>query len=75
MEKRNLSIKGKIIVVKTFVLSQFSYLANMCIISDNLLNNLEREIFKFVWNSKTERIKRQTIISSYNEGGLNMTDI
>ena len=31
--------------------------------------------FGFLWNNKPDKIKRKTIISDYEHGGLRMTDI
>jgi exonuclease III len=78
---RGLSVEGKILIVKTFGLSQLIYSLQMCYISDNDLKLIESKIFKFLWNKKwtgsqaPDRIKRSTLKLSYEKGGLKVPDI
>jgi hypothetical protein len=36
---------------------------------------IEKKCFKFIWNGKPDKIKRNWIINSYERGGLQMIDI
>jgi hypothetical protein len=36
---------------------------------------IEKKCFKFIWNGKPDKIKRNLIINSYERGGLQMIDI
>ena len=78
---RGLSVEGKILIVKTFGLSQMIYSLQMCDITDRDIANTERIIFKFLWNRKwignpaPDRIKRSTLKLDYENGGLNVPDI
>jgi len=79
--QRALSIEGKILIVKTFGLSQLIYSLQMCEVKDSELIDIERIIFKFLWNKKwvgssaPDRIKRIFLKQSYSKGGLNVPDI
>ena len=78
---RGLSVEGKILIVKTFGLSQMIYSLQMCNITDRDIINIDRIIFKFLWNKKwlgnpaPDRIKRSTLKLSYDKGGLSVPDI
>ena len=74
-EKRNLSLLGKILIVKTLIIPQFTYIASSTVLNKTHIDLLEKEIFKFIWSGKNDRVKRNTLIAKYEKGGLNMMDI
>ena len=80
-EKRNLSIMGKIIVVKTFLISQLVYFMQAFIIPDKVLTEINRILFRFVWKKRDnnkkafEKVKRTVLCNDYKQGGLKMIDI
>ena len=45
------------------------------IILDIYHKEIEKKCFKFIWNGKPEKVKRNLIINSYERGGLQMIDI
>jgi len=79
--QRPLSMEGKILITKAFGLSQLIYVLQMCEIKDPELVDIERAIFKFIWNKKwvgstcPDRIKRSTMKLPYLKGGLEAPDI
>ena len=81
-EKRNLTLFGKVTILKTFGISQFIYIMQSIGISDENLVKINRILFRFIWLTKTnngkkvtEKVKRETVCSMLEEGGLNMIDI
>ena len=78
---RYLSLEGKLLIVKTFGLSQLIYSLQMCEIKETDTKKIESIIFRFLWNNKwngsiaPDRIKRSFLKSSYERGGLNVPDI
>jgi exonuclease III len=77
---RHLTIEGKILIVKTFGLSQLIY--NMQCYGFKLLDlkKAEQIIFKFIWSSNVnnngiDRIKRSVMKNEYEMGGMKVTDI
>ena len=81
-EKRNLTLLGKITILKTFGVSQFIYLMQSIGISEENLVKINKILFGFIWQSTNkgnkkviERVKRDTLCSSLDEGGLNMIDL
>jgi len=79
--QRGLTLEGKNLIVKTFGLSQLIYSLQMCYISESDLIEIERMIFKFLWNKKwvgntaPDRIKRGILKLPYVSGGLQVPDI
>ena len=74
--KRILTPFGRITVLKTLIISKLNHLfISLPNPSDDLINNLQKRFFSFVWNSKTDRIKRDVLIQEYNAGGLKMINI
>jgi exonuclease III len=78
---RNLTLEGKILIVKTFGLSQLIYNMQCYEFRQVDLVIIERLIFKFLWSKKwkesrpIERISRKILKSPYEKGGLNAPDV
>jgi hypothetical protein len=78
---RNLTFEGKILIVKTFGLSQLIYNLQCYQISQSDIIKVERLIFKFIWSKKwkdnrpVERIKRAILKNNVDNGGLNAPDV
>ena len=68
---RNLSLIGKIQIVKTFAFSQLLYIAGMVKIPDSYIKEVNRLVYGFIWNGP-DRIKREVMVKEYEEGGFKM---
>ena len=73
--QRSLSWKGKIMVIKSLILSQFSHLFTMIYTPKYILDRLQKAILNFMWDNKPPRIKFETIIAKTDQGGLKLPDI
>ena len=79
--RRGLSTMGKILIAKTFGISQLIYLLQSVAITDVHLKKINQIVFKFIWNrhylaaKAPERIKRQIVCNSVRNGGFGMIDI
>ena len=73
---RNLSLIGKITVIKTLALSKIVHLL-ISIPSPNpeMLKEIKSLVFRFLWNNKPDKIRRTKICQPYERGGLKMIDI
>ena len=73
---RNLSLIGKVCVVKTLVLPQLIFLFSvLCIrIPRSFFQKLNTIFFRFIWNGGKDRVQRQIVCNNYAEGGLKMID-
>ena len=72
---RQLSLKGKIMILKTLVLPQIQFLLGMIYVPDKILLEIDTILFNFLWTGKPSKIKKSTIIAPLAEGGLGMIDI
>ena len=67
--KRILTPFGRITVLKTLIISKLNDLfISLPNPSDDLINNLKKRFFSFVWNSKTDRIKRDVLHKNTMQG-------
>ena len=71
---RNLTLYGKIQVVKSFVIPKFMFRASLICLSKDIIKQANSVIYKFIWKG-TDKIKRLAIISDYRNGGLRMPHI
>jgi hypothetical protein len=47
----------------------------ICVVPDKYRNEIESKCFKFIWDGKPDKVKRNTMIGNFEMGGLNMIDI
>lgn len=75
--QRSLTILGKICVIKSLVFSMILYPVSVipCTIPNSFIKKLKRMLFVFVWGSKWEKVKRDTLILPIDSGGVNMIDV
>ena len=71
---RNLSLKGKITIIKTLLLPQIQFLFSMLYTPNNIIKQIDEKLFNFLWDNKPAKIKRDTIIAPIKDGGLGMVD-
>ena len=78
---RNLTMEGKILIIKTFGLSQIIYSIQSQEMLDRDIKVVERLIFKFIWCKEwgkerwCERVSRKVLKGEYEDGGLKAPDI
>ena len=72
-EHRKLTLLGKITVVKSLALSKlvhlFTSLPDLRQVKVDELNTL---FYRFIWSGKNDKIKRNSLIGDYTDGGLKM---
>ena len=52
---RKLSLKGKITILRTLILSQVQFLFSMIVIPEITLKELDKFIFDYLWDNKLAR--------------------
>ena len=72
---RNLTYYGKVTIIKTLIVSQFVYIATCLPIPQNIIVNLNRLIYSFLWGSKKDKVKRAVVTLNAESWGLDMVDI
>ena len=69
--QRHLSLKGKTIIINTILLSKLWYVGNVFPIPKDLLPEINKIIFQFLWNNKNpEPIARETLFLPRERRGL-----
>jgi hypothetical protein len=77
---RHLTMEGKVLIVKTFGLSQIIYNMQSYGFNNAELITVERIIFRFLWSTKDnqngiDRIKQSIMKNDYSKGGMKVTDV
>ena len=79
--RRDLTLHGKVVVIKTFLLSQITFIMQSIGIPLSVLQKLNTILYKFLWqrthsNRKAfEKVKRKVMQLDYDLGGLKMIDL
>ena len=72
--KRNLTVYGRIEIVKTLAISKLLYVSSLCIPPVDFIQRIQAKINIFVWKNKRPKVKFTTSIGPYEKGGLKMPD-
>ena len=78
---RNLTLIGKILIIKTFAISQVIYLLQTMSLSEASFNLINKIVYKYLWNRNyraakaPDRIKREVMMTPLRLGGFGMMDI
>ena len=73
---RNLTIMGKVTVIKTLALPILVHC--LSVLPDpkiKLFDEIQKHIFKFIWNNKNDKIKRNIMMNNKDNGGLKVPHI
>ena len=79
--KRNLSISGKLCIIKSFLIAQFVYPMQALLAPSQILTTVNTLLFRFLWKKKFsntkafEKVKRSVVCSDITEGGIKMINI
>lgn len=71
---RGLSIYGKVTVIKSLLIPKFVYISSLLPTPKELVKDLNRLLFKFLWKG-TDKVTRASTINDFEHGGLKMIDI
>ena len=73
-KNRDLSLFGKVQIIKTFVVSQFVLPASLLVVPPEITKKIETMLYEFLWGSR-DKVKRVKVTQDLKLGGLNMIDI
>lgn len=73
-KSRKLSLFGKVQILKSLALSKFVYSFTVLCVPEIIIKELTKCFYGFLWN-KIDRIKRNTLIAEYKDGGIRMVDV
>ena len=66
---RDLTIFGRIQIVKTFIIPIFLYRASMVCCDQEFVKEVNKIIFDFIWKGK-DKVKRSVLVGDIEDGGL-----
>ena len=66
---RDLSLRGKVLIVKALALSKFQYLASLATIPEHIIRQVNSMVYEFIWNGKTDKVKRHLFEQEFKRGG------
>ena len=69
-----MTINGRMIIIKTFAISQLIFSSQFQIIRPKDLRRIEHLCYTFMWNGR-DRVRRTTIKSERQNGGINGIDV
>jgi len=70
--QRNLSLKGKVMVLKNLVMPNLLYTCGNLFVPEDFVKQVQDMLFKFLWGYKPAKVKQDTIIADIQQGGLRM---
>jgi exonuclease III len=72
---RKLTLRGKVTVVNTLIMSQFLYPCSVMNIPTKYIEEYKKIIVNFIWDNKPPKIKYKAMINKIEEGGLKLQDL
>ena len=57
--KRNLTLIGRVIIIKTLLISQIVHLIMFCPVSQSVMKQLDKIIYEYLWGSKVNKVKKR----------------
>ena len=74
-KSRALTLYDKVLIKKSLGIFQLVHSFSNCCIPRGILETVKTKLFKFLWNNKRDKIKREAIYQNYDKCGLRMVDI
>ena len=74
-KRRNLTLIGKIVILKTFIISQFQYVLSAIHIPAKYIKEINDIMFSFIWNGKRAKIRKEILCQPRQNGGLSAPDL
>ena len=71
---RRLSLKGKVTVINTLAVSPILYLASVIHVPAQVIQEVNKIIVYFIWDSKPPKVAYDVMIQSIENGGLKLVD-
>ena len=65
-----LTLQGRIMIVKTLGLSQLVYPMINLHVPKQTLKEIDKFVYKFIWNGTAAKIKKSVLVGDYFDGGL-----
>ena len=73
--RRNLTLLGRIQIIKTYAMPKFMFRAAQIPLTKDIIKEINTVLFQFVWRGRKDKIKRLSLIGDYKDGGLRMPHV
>ena len=73
--QRTLTLKGKITVAKSLIVSQMMYIMAATQVEEKQLAMIQSHIMSFLWRGRPPKVAKSTITMPVEKGGLNAPDL
>ncbi len=74
-KSRNLSLKGKAVIVNTLALSKVFYVGSVVLMPKEYFDCFEKKVFNFIWGNKPEAVCRNTMYNKCINGGIGLINV
>jgi hypothetical protein len=71
---RNLSLLGRVLIIKTLAIPKLVFPASLLHIPDGLIKKANIMLYNFIWGAR-DKIKRRVIVNTIEDGRLNVCDL
>ena len=72
---RALSLKGKIVVLKSLIMPHILHIASVLYLDENIVSKIENMFFDFLWSNRKHGVSKGIIVQPIEMGGLKMISI
>lgn len=72
---RNLSLQGKVYLIRSIGISTVLYACEMTYIPEYYIDKIEKLLYEFLWDGKKAKVRKQICTLPQYLGGINMPDI
>ena len=73
-KRRNLTFKGKVIILKSLVISKLIYTAQVLSCPMEWIKAYAKLFYNFLWGNRA-KVKKENMINTLQNGGMNMVDM
>ena len=71
----DLTLKGKVLIIKTFLISQIVFQLEMKPMPKNMIKEIEKLLWDFLWDRRQSLVNKQTMRLDLENGGINMVNL
>ena len=72
--QRDLSLKGKITVIKSLALPSLLFVSMVLAVPENVIKEVNDMVYAFLWSNRKAKVKKGIITAPIEKGGLKMID-
>ena len=73
--QRGLTLLGKVIISKTFGMSNLIYSMSNTLSNDSDIRSAQKVINNFIWSNKPSKIQHLSLVADYSNAGIRSPDL